>query len=128
MQVNGKIAEAVRMKAVEGKIACADAAGIADKLNVAICEVGANLDLIGMRITKCQLGLFGHALRKTSIPSAETVVPELEKAIRDKLIDNCLPCAACWDIAGQLGIARMNVSSTCDALDIKVKPCQLGAF
>jgi hypothetical protein len=127
-QVNGEITKAVRLKTVDGEIACADAGGIAGELNVAMSEIGVALDLLGIRITKCQLGLFGYAPRKMIVLAAETVTPELEKAIRDALMDHRLSCAASWEIAVRLGVSRMKVSSACEALKIKIKPCQLGAF
>ena len=123
-----KIVKAARRKTVDGKITCADAGSIAGKLNVAMSEIGVALDLLGIRITKCQLGLFGYAPRKMIIPAAKTVTPELEKAIRDALVDYRLSCAASWEIATRLGVPRMKVSSACEALKIKIKPCQLGAF
>lgn len=127
-QVNGEIVKAVRLKTVDGEIACADAGSIAGELNVAMREIGVALDLLGIRITKCQLGLFGYAPRKMIILAAETVTPELEKAIRDALVDHRLSCAASWEIAARLGVPRMKVSSACEALEIKIKPCRLGAF
>jgi len=128
MQVNGKIVRAVRLKAVEGKITCADASSIADELNVAMREVGVTLDLLRIRIIKCQLGLFGYAPRKMIVHPDKTITPELEKAICEALRDNCLSCTASWEIAGRLGVPRMKVSSVCEALKIKIKPCQLEAF
>jgi hypothetical protein len=127
-QFNGDIIEAARMKSIDGKITCADACGIAAQLNATMREIGVTLDFLGIRITKCQLGLFGYAPRKMIAPAAETVAPELEEAIRKALADNYLSCAASWEIAGRLGMPRMNLSSACEALKIKIKPCQLGAF
>ena len=59
---------------------------------------------------------------------AETVAPELEGAIRAAARDGRLPCAAAWEIAAERKIPRMKVSSACEALKIRIKPCQLGAF
>jgi hypothetical protein len=56
------------------------------------------------------------------------VSTKLEKAIRGALADGWLPCLTAWKIADGMGIARMEVSSACEALKIKIKPCQLGAF
>jgi len=44
------------------------------------------------------------------------------------MVDERLPCAAAWDIAAQAGISKMALSAACEALGIKIKPCQLGAF
>ena len=58
----------------------------------------------------------------------ENVPKELESAINKKLIGGRLTCSSAWEIAGALNIPRMHVSSACEALGIKIKPCQLGAF
>jgi len=42
--------------------------------------------------------------------------------------DEKLSCAAAWEIAGSLNISRTKVASACEAMGIKIKPCQLGAF
>ena len=70
-----KIVKAVRRKTVDGKITCADAGSIAGKLNVAMSEIGVALDLLGIRITKCQLGLFGYAPRKNYPYGRQSVSP-----------------------------------------------------
>ena len=33
-----------------------------------------------------------------------------------------------WEIAKRFEISKMKVSSVCEQLKIKIKPCQLGAF
>jgi PIN domain nuclease of toxin-antitoxin system len=39
-----------------------------------------------------------------------------------------LSCAAAWEIAKKINIPRMKVCAAAEALEIKIKPCQLGAF
>ncbi len=126
--LNREVAQAIEKKAVKGEVACADAAGIAAVLNVPMNEVGVAIDLMEIRISKCQLGLFGYGKEKMTIKPAETVSQELEKAIRDALVNGRLSCAVAWEIAQRFGIPRMSVSSACEAIKIKIKPCQLGAF
>ncbi len=128
VKVNEKIARAVEKMAVDGKITCAGAEKIAGKEQATMQEVGVTLDLMGIQISKCQLGLFGYSPEKIIVKPAKTVSGELERAINGALINNRLPCAAAWNIAERLRISRMDVSSACEALKIKVKPCQLGAF
>jgi hypothetical protein len=81
-----------------------------------------------IELSKCQLGLFGYSPQKMVVKPAETVQADLERAIRRALMNDRLPCAAAWNIAETFGIPKMEVSSACEALKIKVKPCQLGAF
>jgi hypothetical protein len=44
------------------------------------------------------------------------------------LVDGRLPCAEAWRIADERNLKKMDVSSAVEALEIKIKPCQLGAF
>ena len=39
-----------------------------------------------------------------------------------------LSCLSAWEIAEETGSTRMAISSACEKLKIKIKPCQLGAF
>jgi hypothetical protein len=126
--LNKDIALEVEKKAAEGKITCADAESIATELNVPMGEVGVALDLMEIRLSKCQLGLFGFEPEKIIVKPAEEIDIDLERAIDDCLVDGRLPCQASWEIAWRFSIPRMDVSSACEALKIKIKPCQLGAF
>lgn len=122
------IAETVRSKAKEGELACGDAEQIGAEHGATMAEVGRTLDLLEVRINRCQLGLFGYATEGKTVRPDNTVAPELEKDIRRRISDGRLPCAAAWEIAAEGKIPRMKVSSACEALKIKIKPCQLGAF
>jgi hypothetical protein len=127
-KLDKRIAEAVQKRAAGGEINCADATAIAENLRVDMLKVGETLDLLEIRLKRCQLGLFGYAGKKLIVEPAVKVSPELEKAIRGNLADGRLSCLSAWKIADGTGIARMDVTSACEALKIKVKPCQLGAF
>jgi hypothetical protein len=127
-KLNQEIAEAVNLKAVNGKISCAAAHKIAGSLKVPPAEVGIAIDLLEMRINRCQMGLYGYTPEKRIVKPAEKVSPELEKAILEALVSNRLPCAAAWEIAGKFGISKMKVSSACERLKIRISACQLGAF
>ena len=52
----------------------------------------------------------------------------LAAAIRARLRDGRLPCAAAFAIAEELGIPRSEVGRAADALGIRLSRCQLGAF
>jgi hypothetical protein len=52
----------------------------------------------------------------------------LKENILAALKNERLPCSAAWVIAEKLNIPRMKVSAACETLQIKIKPCQLGAF
>jgi hypothetical protein len=127
-KMNQEIAREIEKKVLRGEIACADAEGIAAELKAPMGEVGIAIDFLEIRIVKCQLGLFGYGDAKMAINPAKTVSPEQEKSIRDACVEGRLPCAAAWDIARRFNIPKMHVTSACEALRIRIKPCQLGAF
>ncbi|UCF83859.1 MAG: hypothetical protein JSV50_22335 [Desulfobacteraceae bacterium] len=127
-KVKPEIAQAVKQRASDREISCAAAHKIAADLGVQPDEVGFGLDLLEIRIVKCQLGLYGFRPEKRVVKPAEGVSESLEGAIKESLIEERLLCTAAWDIAERFGIARMDVSSACEALKIKISSCQLGAF
>ncbi len=125
-----KIAIQVRSKAKEGKLSCVDAEGIGAELGTTMAEIGTTLDLLEVRISRCQLGLFGYEQTQKGkiIRPEEKFAPELEKVIRGRLSGGGLSCAEAWKIAAEMNVPRLNISSACEALKIRIKPCQLGAF
>jgi hypothetical protein len=126
--VRKDLAEAVGGKVADGTISCAQAERIAAELKLSMGEVGVAVDLAEIRIVKCQLGLFGYGTKKMAVKPADAVAFDLEQAIRRSLVNGRMPCLAAWEIARQFGVKKMDVSAACEALKIKVKPCQLGAF
>jgi DNA polymerase elongation subunit (family B) len=127
-QIDERIAGLIREKARDQVITCADATSIAEVTGKTMEEVGINLDLQEMRISFCQMGLFGFSPDKRIVKAAEKVDSILQTAIEEKLHDGRLSCENSWKIADQLNLPRMSVSEACEALKIKIKPCQLGAF
>jgi hypothetical protein len=126
--LNTTIANAIEKKASDGGLTCAAAHAIAEKLEVAPIDVGRSMDLMEIRLTKCQLGLFGYTPQKKIVTPAETVSPDLEAAIVATAKNGRLACDRAWQMAADQGLTRMVFSAACEALGIKVKPCQLGAF
>jgi hypothetical protein len=124
-----RIAGVIRGKAADGELACAEAERIGAALGVPLAEIGRTLDLLELRIGRCQLGLFGYPAGK-ALPraAAVAVAPELEAAIRGRLADGRLPCKAAWEIAAEHKVAKIKISSACETLMIRIKSCQLGAF
>ena len=127
-KVDPMIADRLKDRAPGAEISCAEAHRIAEKLKVSPADVGVALDLMEIRIVKCQNGLFGYRPVKRIVRPLDAVSPALERAIQENLVDNRLPCASSWKIAKDAGISRMEVAAACEALHIKISPCQLGAF
>ena len=126
--VDESIKDKVSANAKEGELACALAFKIVDELKTTPAEVGKAVDLLDFRLVKCQLGLFGYKPHKKIVKAKIPEDPGLENAIRSSLSDEKLACRDAWDIARQFQVSKMTVSNACEALKIKIKPCQLGAF
>jgi hypothetical protein len=123
------ITEAIKKHSIGGKLTCVAAFHITEEMNIKPSEVGHALDLLEMKITKCQLGLFGHEKgKRLVVKPADTVPPDLEKALRAGLLNGRLPCATAWDIAKRFDVPKMNITSACERLDLRIALCQLGAF
>ena len=127
-QADPTVKENVIKNATQGELACAVAFQIADKLGVLPSEIGKTVDLLNMKLSKCQLGLFGYKPVKKKVKARGPENRQLEEAIRKSLIDGKLACSDAWEIANRFETTKMSVSGACEYLGIKIKPCQLGAF
>lgn len=122
------VEQALTAAVKDGTLTCAAAHKVAETLNVSPAEIGVAADLMEVRVTKCQMGLFGYAPEGRIVKAADEVSTELEGAIREALVDGRLPCLTSWEIAKRLRVAKMDVACACEALHIKISSCQLGAF
>ena len=122
------VAKAVTEAADSGRISCTRVFEIGSDLGVSPAEAGKTVDLLKIKLIKCQLGLFGHMPERAIVKPADKVSAELEAAIRSHLARGRLPCADAWQIADELNLKKMDVSCAAEALGFKIKPCQLGAF
>jgi len=127
-EVEPALRKALLDRAQEGRLACALAFEAAAEPKRPPAEVGRAMDRLGLRIVKCQLGLFGYTPEKKIVRSSAAVRPDMEAAIRARLDAGKLACRDAWEIARALGVPKMGVSAACEALKLKIKPCQLGAF
>jgi len=123
-----EIAAAIRRRIDGKRLPCAVAFAVAEALGVSPAEVGRSADLIGCRMTKCQLGLFGYAPEKKIVKPKLPVDPALAAALNDAAPEGRLSCKKAWELAARFGVRKMTVSGACEALGLKIKPCQLGAF
>ncbi len=127
-RVKPSVADVIKEKASEKGLSCAVAHKIASDLGESPAEIGFTLDFLDLQIIKCQMGLFGYAPEKKLVKPAKTVTDALEKSLREKTVNDRISCRSIWDIAEKMGEKRMAVASACEALGIKITPCQLGAF
>ena len=127
-KLNEKIAAKVREKMADDILSCGVAHVIAEELNVAASEVGIALDLLEVRIGKCQMGLFGYGEKKRIVRPADKVEPELQKEIESLLVDGRLLCKTAWDIAEKFNMKRLDLANACEKLNLKINSCQIGSF
>ncbi len=126
--LNQAVVEALKQKGTGESISCVTAHAIAADLNLTPGEVAVTLDLLETRINKCQMGLFGYKPEKKIVGPIDSIPSELEATVKKKSVHKRLTCLECWEIAGMLEINKMDVSTACETLDIKIGGCQIGAF
>lgn len=127
-KVDGRIAEALAAEVSDETMSCAAAHDMSVRLNLPVSQIGAALDVSGIAIVQCQLGLFGQGLAGRSVTAAASVNEDFRQAIEKRLRDGELSCASAWEIADDRGIARIAVAAACETLKIRISACQLGAF
>jgi len=127
-QLNEEIKDQIISRTKNKELSCAVAHKIAADLNVSPAEVGKTADLLEMMLVKCQLGLFGYMPEKKIVKPEASENPDLTSAIQDARVGGNLSCENAWEIARRFDVSKMKVSSVCEQLKIKIKPCQLGAF
>jgi len=126
--VSEPLRQEILKQAKDNNFSCKAAEKISQSLRFSLGEIGVAIDMLNINIVQCQLGLFGFDGKVKKVPAADTVLSELEDAIRKALVNDRLPCILAWAIAEQFQIKRLDVSAACEKLKIKIKPCQLGAF
>jgi len=112
----------------ERGLPCAAVFEIAKTRNISPGEVGKNLDLMNFKLIKCQLGLFGYQPERRIIKPDDNVAEDIKDAILAGVLNERLPCKSVWEIADKFHVSKMTVSGACEAMNIRIKPCQLGAF
>ncbi len=127
-QLNERIKGQIDRRAKNNELPCALAFKIADDLNVSAAEVGKTADLLEIMLVKCQLGLFGYSPEKKIVKPQTPENQNLESTIRDSLVDGKLSCERAWEISRSFDVPKMTVSAVCEQFEIKIMPCQLGAF
>jgi hypothetical protein len=127
-ELNETIAVRIKEKTSENTISCAEAHSIAVKLNADPAQVGTPIDLLEVRINRCQLGLFGYEKQKNIPALSDKISPEIESVIKSSLVNGRLTCSAAWEISRKFNISKAMVAAACETMKIKISACQLGAF
>ena len=127
-----RLHEAMLERLEDGRLPCNRAFAIAQLLDVEPLAVGFTANETGIRISRCQLGLFGYGPKaegKHKIVHAMDDVPErLAARLRAEADGEEITCNAVWEVADGLGYKRMEASSAVEAMGLKVSRCQLACF
>ncbi|MFW5770750.1 MAG: hypothetical protein ACOCX9_04885 [Spirochaetota bacterium] len=113
----------------DGKeISCKNAFTVIENTGVSPLDVGKLINKMDMKITCCQLGLFGYKPEKKILKPADTVSEQLYSSIMQYVNNGRIICADVWKVADSQLITRLDAASACEKLSLKIKKCQLGAF
>ena len=127
--MNQEIAERIQESLTEGRLPCPSAFKVARRLAVSPQQVGEVANELNVRISRCQLGLFGYGSDKgKSLEPAQDIDDELQARIRGRAVEGSLTCAMAWDIASELTMKRIDVANGAESLGIRIIQCQLGCF
>jgi hypothetical protein len=116
----------------DGRLPCNEAHAIAQIVGVDPLTVGRAADEADIRISRCQLGLFGYGPKaegkhKIVVPMDE-VPAHLAARLRAAADGPGITCTAVWQVADGLGYKRIEASSAVEAMGLRVSRCQLGCF
>lgn len=130
--IDTKIDENIKKEVLERsknkELSCAIAFAISADTDTPIAQIGIAADLSRIKLIKCQLGLFGYQPEKKVVSGKEDVDPTLKRHIVNQVSEGRLSCRKAWEIASQSNVSKMHVSNACEAMNVKIAPCQLGAF
>ena len=122
-----ELREKILAVAGEGRISCRQAHRLASENQLSPAEIGRAIDLLEIRLTGCQLGLFDASREREAI-TPQPPEERLRQALEEALVEGRLSCAAAWELAERFQLKKREITAACESLKIKIKPCQLGAF
>ena len=127
-----RLHEAMLERLEDGRLPCNRAFAIAQIMEEEPVTVGLVANETGIRISRCQLGLFGYGPKaegKHKIVHPMEDVPErLAARLRAAADGEDIPCDAIWKVADGLGYKRIEASSAVEAMGLRVSRCQLACF
>jgi hypothetical protein len=127
------LAAEIKGRVLEGTLSCAEAFAVSDRAGVPPLDVGRAADFLKIKLSHCQLGLFGYPRRgkgwDRSGASMGPVPDGLEAAIKRRAgREGRVTCSALWDLAELYGVPKILVGDAADRLGIRIIECQLGVF
>ncbi len=128
-----------------GQLSCEVAHSIAGAQGASPQSVRKQVDDLGIRISRCQLGLFGYAKEKGmpgfraareavrgaapgAVGKMAPIPEEVAAAVREACSDDEITCADLWKIGHDHNVSRFEIGCIAETLELSVKRCQLGCF
>jgi hypothetical protein len=130
---DARLGAEIKGRVLEGTLSCAEAFAVSAAAGVPPLEVGRAADLMKVKLSHCQLGLFGYPrLGKgwdRSGAGPGQLADGLEAAIkRREGREGRVACADLWELAELYGVPRILAGDVADRLGVRIVDCQLGAF
>jgi hypothetical protein len=130
---DARLAEEIRGRVLDGTLSCAEAFAAADGAGVSPLDIGRTADILRVRLSHCQLGLFGYPGKgkgwDRSGAGTGPAPDGLEAAIgRRAGREARITCSDLWELAELYGVPRILAGDAADRKGIRVMACQLGAF
>ena len=125
--------QSIRTALVEGKLPCQAAFAVAEEHGVSPSQVGSQADAMDVRLSHCQLGLFGYGRKEDGHHRIVRPMPQVPDALRAAILsavseDRTLTCVRAWQVGQDLQVTKRDVADAAEALEVKIVACQLGAF
>ncbi len=130
---DARLSAEIRGRVLDGTLSCAEAFAVADGAGVAPLDAGRTADLLKVKLSHCQLGLFGYPGRgkgwDRSGGGLGSAPDGLEAAIKRRAGREArVACADLWELAELYGVPRILAGDVADRMGIRIVACQLGAF
>ncbi|NLE76740.1 MAG: hypothetical protein GX605_08315 [Chloroflexi bacterium] len=121
----------MRRHLVDGQLPCTAAHTVAQFWDVSPRLVGELADEAEIRLSLCQLGVFGYGPKAEGLSklvrAAQHVPPTMSGAL-EGAVGGRIACIRCWQNAAALGVERLAVAEVAEAQGVKIVQCQLGGF
>ena len=130
---DARLAAEIRGRVLGGTLSCAEAFAVAEGTGAAPLDVGSTADVLKVKLSHCQLGLFGYPRRGKGWDRRGGGLGQapdgLEAAIKRRAgREGRVTCADLWEMAELYGIPRILAGDAADRIGVRVVECQLGAF
>lgn len=114
----------LRAAGADRRLSCSAAFAVCEAQSVTPAQVGEAVNELGIRLTQCQLGLFGRTPGEAAPPTPSASLTQAVGAYKP----GGLPCIEAWRIAAALGESREAIGAAADSAGVRIVACQLGCF